>query len=40
MVSVFIIFLVEYFDNTIKMPDEIEQRLGLPVLGSVPDFDE
>jgi capsular polysaccharide biosynthesis protein len=40
MVSVFIIFLVEYFDNTIKMPQEIEQRLGLPVLGSVPDFDE
>jgi len=40
MVSVFIIFLVEYFDNTIKMPQDIEQRLGLPVLGSVPVFDE
>lgn len=40
MVSVFTIFLVEYFDNTIKMPQDIEQRLGLPVLGSVPVFDE
>ena len=40
MVSLFAIFLIEQFDNTIKMPQEIEQRLGLPVLGSVPVFDE
>jgi capsular polysaccharide biosynthesis protein len=40
MVSLFAIFLIEQFDNTIKMPQDIEQRLGLPVLGSVPVFDE
>jgi capsular polysaccharide biosynthesis protein len=40
MVSVFVIFLAEYFDNTIKTPQDIEHNLGLPVLGSVPVFDE
>ena len=40
MVSVFIIFLVEYFDNTIKTPEEIENSFGLPVLGSIPAFHE
>ena len=40
IVSLFAIFLIEQFDNTIKMPQDIEQRLGLPVLGSVPVFDE
>ncbi|MFY9176638.1 MAG: Wzz/FepE/Etk N-terminal domain-containing protein [Caldicoprobacterales bacterium] len=40
MISVFIVFLVEYFDNTIKSIDDIENKLGLPVLGSIPAFDE
>ena len=40
MISVFIIFLMEYFDNTIKTVDDIENKLGLPVLGSIPVFDE
>lgn len=40
MISVFIVFLIEYFDNTIKTVDDVENKLGLPVLGSIPVFDE
>lgn len=29
-------FLMEYMDNTLKSPDEIEEYLGLPYLGMVP----
>ncbi|RYM02753.1 capsule biosynthesis protein [Sporolactobacillus sp. THM7-7] len=31
-------FLLEYLDNTIKKEDDIEQVLGLPVLGSVSEM--
>jgi len=31
------IFLLFYFDTTIKSVEEVEQKLGLPILGSVPD---
>lgn len=40
MISVFIVFFVEYFDNTVKTVDDVENKLGLPVLGSIPVFDE
>jgi capsular exopolysaccharide synthesis family protein len=29
-------FLFEYFDNTIKNPDEMAERFGIPVLGLIP----
>ncbi len=29
-------FLFEYFDNTIKNPDEMRDRFGIPVLGLIP----
>ncbi len=29
-------FFIEYMDNTIKTPNEIPQRLGMPVLGVLP----
>ena len=32
-------FLFEYFDNTIKNPDEMAERFGIPVLGLIP-FDK
>lgn len=32
-------FFVEYFDNTIKTPDEAERYLGLPTLGIIPVFE-
>lgn len=31
-----IVFVIYYFDNTIKSAEEIEKRYGLPVLGTVP----
>lgn len=32
-------FVLEYFDNTIKNPDEMTDRFGIPVLGMIP-FDK
>ena len=29
-------FFIEYLDNTIKSPEDVETRLGVPVLGVVP----
>jgi len=29
---------IEYFDTTVKTPDDVERYLGLPVLGIVPQF--
>ncbi|MHC4787875.1 MAG: tyrosine-protein kinase domain-containing protein, partial [Planctomycetota bacterium] len=29
-------FLVEYMDDTVKTPEDLEERVGLPVLGFVP----
>ncbi|SDP71256.1 capsular exopolysaccharide family [Desulforhopalus singaporensis] len=29
-------FLLEYFDNTIKNPDEMAERFNIPVLGMIP----
>lgn len=39
MIAVFIIFLLEMFDNTIKIPEDVERELGLPVLGMIPEHD-
>lgn len=36
MVSVGLVFLLEYLDRTIKTPDETEKLLGVPVLGVIP----
>ncbi len=36
MVSVMLAFLLEHLDNTIKTADDVQRRLGLPVLGSIP----
>jgi len=33
--GVILAFFVEYLDNTVKSPDEIEQRFGLTVLGAI-----
>lgn len=31
-------FFLEYLDNTIKTPDDVQRHLGLPSLGVVPEF--
>lgn len=36
MVSVGVIFLLEYLDNTVKSPEDIEKLLGIPVIGTIP----
>ena len=33
-------FLFEYFDKTIKNPEDVEQYLGLAVLGTIPKIDK
>lgn len=32
-------FLLEYLDNTLKTPEDVELRLGLPTLGVIPSFE-
>lgn len=36
MISVFIIFLIEYLDNTLKTPTDVECYLDLTVIGMIP----
>jgi capsular polysaccharide biosynthesis protein len=36
MVSVGLIFLLEYLDNTVKSPEDIEKLLGVPMIGAIP----
>ena len=35
MIGVGLAFLLEYLDNTVKTEEDIEKKLGLPVLGSI-----
>lgn len=39
MVSVGLVFLLEYLDNTYKNKEQLEKDLDIPVLGSIPDLD-
>lgn len=36
MVSLGIVFVIEYMDKTIKTEDDVEKYLGIPVLGIIP----
>ena len=36
VVSLILITLIYYFDNTIKSPEQVENKLGLPILGRIP----
>ena len=36
MLGVLVAFLLEFLDDTLKTPDDIEQKLHLPVLGIIP----
>ena len=37
MLSVSLVFLLEYLDRTIKSPDQLEELFNIPVLGSIPE---
>ena len=39
VVGLGIVFIMFYFDTTIKNPEEIQEKLGLPLLGVVPKFE-
>ena len=36
MIGLFIIFVLEYMDNKIKTPQDIEKHIELPILGVIP----
>ena len=36
MLGVFIAFLKEFLDNSLKTPEDVEKYLGVPVLGTIP----
>ena len=40
MLSFGLIVLIEFLDNTIKTPNDVEKYLDLPVLGAIPMMDE
>ena len=40
MISVGLVFLLEYLDNTYKTKEQLEKELELPVLGVIPTLDE
>ncbi len=37
-VGIAVAFVIDYFDTTVKTPDDVERYLGLPVIGIVPTF--
>ncbi|EOU1740926.1 capsular biosynthesis protein [Clostridium perfringens] len=39
MVGVGVVLLLEYLDNTFKSREELEKTLDLPIIGSIPDYD-
>lgn len=39
MASVGLAFLLEYMDNTVKTSEDVEQLLGIPVLGVIPNYE-
>lgn len=39
MVSLGLVFLLEYLDNTYKNKEQLEKELDIPVLGEIPDVD-
>ena len=40
MVGFFLVFSLEYLDNTIKTPVDVERYLEMPLLGTIPVYDE
>lgn len=38
MAAIVLAFIFEYFDNSIRTPEDVERHLGLPVLTIIPDL--
>ena len=39
MLSTFLVFLLDFLDNTIKTPADVQRHLAMPLLGSIPLYD-
>lgn len=39
MVSVGLVFILEFLDRTYKTPTDVERHLGLPIIGAIPDME-
>ena len=39
MVSVGLVFVLEFLDRTYKTPTDVERHLGLPIIGVIPDME-
>jgi capsular polysaccharide biosynthesis protein len=39
MVSIGLVFVIEYMDNTVKTKEDVEKILGLPVIGLIPEHE-
>ena len=39
MIGLFVVFLIEYLDNKMTTPQDIETQLGLSVIGVIPNED-
>lgn len=39
MVGVGVVLLLEYLDNTFKSREDLEKTLDLPIIGTIPDYD-
>jgi Capsular polysaccharide biosynthesis protein len=40
MIGIGVVLLIDYFDDTIKTPDDIKKYLDVPVIGTIPLFPE
>jgi capsular polysaccharide biosynthesis protein len=38
VISISIILVTNFFDNTVKSGEEIKERFGVPVLAEIPDI--
>lgn len=38
-IALFLIFLIEMLDNTVKTPDDVSKLLGIPILGVIPEHE-
>jgi len=39
MIGVFVAFLIEFLDNTIKTSEDVEKYLGIGVIGEIPEYE-
>ncbi|WP_084655841.1 YveK family protein [Andreesenia angusta] len=38
VIGILVALIVDYRDNTLKSAEDIERQIGIPVIGSIPDF--